>query len=666
MADISKIKIKGVEYSIKDIVARAGGSGGTGTGADGFSPLIDVVQSGNGDVILTITDKEGTETVTIPAGANGDNGQDGGYYTPSVNDGWLAWSASKGGMPAVMSANIRGPQGEQGEQGPKGDTGTGFTISKTYSSVSAMNAGYATDGVPLYGFVLIDTGNVNDEDNAKLYVKGDSSYEYLTDLSGSQGIKGETGEKGDKGDAGSNGVSATHSWSGTTLTITSASGTSSANLKGDKGDTGEQGLPGETGVKGDDGYTPVKGTDYWTEADKTEIKNYVASDVINTLTLGINPADGLLYIYKDGRAIGSGIEISGGASIGYVDVATNTIIINTSLGEGTYVVQYETEEGDPIYIGELEIDNSVRYTVTNNLTNCSTNNSVAQVIGGESYTALITPDTGYIVDNITVIMGENDITSTAVEGNTISIASVDGDIEITATAIEQVESNNPTITNNLTNCSNSNNATEIVSGNSYSATISTTAAYALSTLKVVMGSTDISSSAITKTTTGATISIPSVTENVTITATAVENLIAKSVDTDGTIYNGVGYQSGKSQSSSTGNIDTQAGYNVTGFMPVVANQTIRIKNIDNTTSHSRNNIVFYSYADGVYTRVTASTMTAMFGDKATDEGNGVYSRKLVAQISTDIANNISKIQYMRFSSPKIDSTSVIVVDKTII
>ncbi len=36
---------------------------------------------------------------------------------------------------------------------------------------------------------------------------------------------------------GSDGVSATHSWDGTTLTITSASGTSSVDLKGDKGDT---------------------------------------------------------------------------------------------------------------------------------------------------------------------------------------------------------------------------------------------------------------------------------------------------------------------------------------------------------------------------------------------------------------------------------------------
>lgn len=79
---------------------------------------------------------------------------------------------------------------------PKGEPGTGFSISKTYTSIAEMDAGYETDNVPLYGFVLIETGNVEDEDNAKLFVKGETAYEYLTDLSSSQGIKGEKGDTG--------------------------------------------------------------------------------------------------------------------------------------------------------------------------------------------------------------------------------------------------------------------------------------------------------------------------------------------------------------------------------------------------------------------------------------------------------------------------------------
>lgn len=62
------------------------------------------------------------------------------------------------------------------------------------------------------------------------------------DLKGEKGdsIKGDKGDQGDKGDtgsAGSDGISATHKWDGTILTVTSASGTSSADLKGTPGQT---------------------------------------------------------------------------------------------------------------------------------------------------------------------------------------------------------------------------------------------------------------------------------------------------------------------------------------------------------------------------------------------------------------------------------------------
>ena len=115
----------------------------------------------------------------------------------------------------------------KGERGEKGDTGLGFSISKTYESIAQMSAGFASDGVPINGFVLIDTGDVNDADNAKLYVKMESGYAYLTDLSGSHGIRGERGE------------------------------------------------PGPRGVPGEPGHTPARGIDYWTEEDISYIKAYI-------------------------------------------------------------------------------------------------------------------------------------------------------------------------------------------------------------------------------------------------------------------------------------------------------------------------------------------------------------------------------------------------------
>lgn len=572
-------------------------------------------------------------------GADGEKGEKGdtgdqGLKGDQGERGEKGEKGDKGDKGDQGIQGIQGIQGEKGEKGDKGADGTGVTILGSYDTLEELKAEHPT-------------GNIGDS----YLVEGDL-YVWSATTNDWKNVGNIKGEKGDKGET------------------------------GPQGPQGPQGPKGDTGEKGADGKTPVKGTDYWTEADKTEIKEYVA-DIVPTstndltnesgfitnaelekLTLGINPADGLVYLYKDGKIIGSGIEMGAtGESIGYVDVATNTIVINTSLGEGTYVVQYETEEGDPIYIGELEIDNTVRYTVTNTLTKCSTNNLAEQVIGGESYTAIISPDTGHRVDSITVIMGTNDITATAVEGNTISIDSVDGAIEITAIAVEQAVTDNYTITNNLTNCTNNNNTAQLESGSPYTATISTTPAYALSSIKVLMAGVDVSSSVVAKTATGANINIASVTGNVTITASAVENLIAKSINSDKTIFNEVGYQAGMSQSSSAGTTNAQSGYSVTGFMPVAINQTIRVKNIDTTTSNSRNNIVFF---DTSFARVAATTIYGFFGDSATNEGNGVYSRKLVANISTEISTNASKIAYMRFSNPKIDSTSVIVVDETII
>ena len=62
---------------------------------------------------------------------------------------------------------------------------------------------------------------------------------------------------------GEDGVSMEHSWEGTVLTVTSISGTSSADLKGENG------------------YSPVRGTDYWTGDDKTEIINAVLAELRN-------------------------------------------------------------------------------------------------------------------------------------------------------------------------------------------------------------------------------------------------------------------------------------------------------------------------------------------------------------------------------------------------
>lgn len=75
--------------------------------------------------------------------------------------------------------------------------------------------------------------------------KGDPGY---TPIKGIDYFDGKDGIVGKDGEPGKDGVSATHSWNGTTLTITSASGTSSADLKGEQGNPGKDGEKGDSGV----------------------------------------------------------------------------------------------------------------------------------------------------------------------------------------------------------------------------------------------------------------------------------------------------------------------------------------------------------------------------------------------------------------------------------
>lgn len=75
--------------------------------------------------------------------------------------------------------------------------------------------------------------------------------------------------------------------------------------------------------------------------------------------------------------------------------------------------------------------------------------------------------------------------------------------------------NTYTITNTLSNATNSNTATSVEENSSYSANISADSGYKLKTVTVTMGGKDITSSAVS----GNTISISSVTGNIAITVT---------------------------------------------------------------------------------------------------------------------------------------------------
>lgn len=156
--------------------------------------------------------------------------------------------------------------------------GDAFTIVKTYPSIQAMQDDYNNPEVKTGQFVMIDTGDVENEEDSRLYLKGDTEWKFISDLSGAQGIqglsayqvavqhgfegtedewlislkgeKGETGPKGDKGNTGEKGATGERGPQGLQ---------GERGLQGVQGEKGEPGIQGPVGPKGEQGEQGIQG-----------------------------------------------------------------------------------------------------------------------------------------------------------------------------------------------------------------------------------------------------------------------------------------------------------------------------------------------------------------------------------------------------------------------
>ena len=130
----------------------------------------------------------------------------------------------------------KGNTGEKGDQGEKGDPGAAFTISKEYDSVAEMEADFDTCGLENGEFVIVHSG-LGTADNGKVYEKTEEEWEFIVQMTGTQGPKGDKGDKGDTGEQGIQGP------------------------QGEQGIQGPQGVQGEQGIQGDPGEgVPLGGT----------------------------------------------------------------------------------------------------------------------------------------------------------------------------------------------------------------------------------------------------------------------------------------------------------------------------------------------------------------------------------------------------------------------
>lgn len=153
------------------------------------------------------------------------------WYTDKYRPADGASAAAQPYISAYGIAVAHGFSGSEEEwiaslKGEKGDKGDAFTIADVYPSVEALRAAFPDGTTGIYA--VENTG----------YIYSPTAKDWIPYglLQGEQGIQGEPGYTPVKGKDYFDGVSVTHRWNGTSLEITSASGTTSADLKGDKGE----------------------------------------------------------------------------------------------------------------------------------------------------------------------------------------------------------------------------------------------------------------------------------------------------------------------------------------------------------------------------------------------------------------------------------------------
>lgn len=228
------------------------------------------------------------------------------------------------------------------------------------------------------------------------------------------------------------------------------------------------------------------------------------------------------------------------------------------------------------------------YTVTNTLTNATSDNAATSETEYQPYAAKITPANGYVISSVQVKMGGVDVTSSVWRGRETVL--------------------NRRVTESLTNCTSDNSKVAVIDGQSYAATLTADAGYTLegAAVSITMGGANMA--AYYK---DGVIAIPRVTGDLLITVSAVKQ---------GPVYTNilddVGYEDGKRVSLSTGEPKDAANRvvvgTVSGGIPCTAGDVIRVKGLTYPIE-SDSTVVCGTYIGGAWGGSSSGKATYLYG-----------------------------------------------------
>ena len=347
-----------------------------------------------------------------------------------------------------------------------GPAGTGVTIRGSFETEAALNAAHPTgsvgDSYLVSGYLYVWSAT----DNKWLNVgsiqgpkgeKGDTGPQGPQGEKGDPGVQGPQGEKGNPGAQGPQGADGNSGvWVGSeaptdsSYTVWVDPAGSSSDVGNPSGGNADQG----TGWTAEQINHLDQLFDYipWTASGAGAIAdNLIASlrgEAVKTLVSisatysGGEVEEGTALTALTGIVVtatyddGSTATVYGYTLSGTIAEGENTITVSYGGKTATFTVTGTASSG-----GE-EAPDTTTYTITNNLTNVTTSNTASTVEQGGSYSATLSAADGYTLDgaNVTVTIGGVDFTSSVYLNGEINIATVSGDIVITATAVADITS----------------------------------------------------------------------------------------------------------------------------------------------------------------------------------------------------------------------------------
>lgn len=198
------------------------------------------------------------------------------------------------------------------------------------------------------------------------------------------------------------------------------------------------------------------------------------------------------------------------------------------------------------------------YTITKTLNGVTVDNSAASAKQFQPFTTKVTPASGKAIGTIKVTMGGVDITEAVFSG--------------TADVLRR------TVTRNLTECLSSNTRASVIDGQSYVTTLTANSGFTLNSVSITMGGVDVSTYYK-----DGIISIPEVTGDIVITATAVAqgpaytNQLVNAIDMSGNAIGKTAMYTNKRYNSSSGAPVDYTGTLITGLIPCAVGDMIRIR-----------------------------------------------------------------------------------------